>query len=347
MTNESRTHVDAEVLTGAVASLFEATGMTPGNSRLMGVCLVDADLRGHHSHGVRWAARYLDWLRTGYVDARAEPGIVGDRGGAVLVDANKGAGPVATTYAMEVAVERAKSHGSCVVTVRRNSHCGAMGFYTQRAADEGCIGFAATRGGMRMAPWGGVQPRIGANAMSWAAPTARGFAFNLDMSPTVAAGSRIEQARLLGNRIPLGWGFDANGDPTDDPEVVAGVGTLAPMGGHKGVGLALAASVLSAVLSGSQYGERETKPDSSQIVQAIDIEAFQPMSEFLARMDRMIDGLKTSKRKAGAGEILIPGERAHLRRQDYTRAGIPLDGATRALLRRAAESVDMTIELGD
>ena len=94
------------------------------------------------------------------------------------------------------------------------------------------------------------------------------------------------------------------------------------------MGLGIAAEILCAVLSSGRFGEEQRERGGGQIVQAVDIEHFQPLSEFTARMDRMVEYLKSSRVKPGSPGVFIPGElecaapgvRAH---------GDPLDQPTR------------------
>jgi LDH2 family malate/lactate/ureidoglycolate dehydrogenase len=152
-------------------------------------------------------------------------------------------------------------------------------------------------------------------------------------------------AQARGEKIPLDWALDAAGNPTDDPEMAFKEGTLQPIGGPKGVGLGIAADILCAVLSGGRYGEGQSERGGGQVVQAIDVEHFQPLDEFKARMDRMIESLKSSKVRAGAPGIFIPGELEYQRRQEYGRTGIPLDEPTRGALRQAAGEAGLSYDV--
>jgi uncharacterized oxidoreductase len=167
------------------------------------------------------------------------------------------------------------------------------------------------------------------------------------MAPSVVAGSKVQMAHARGEKMPLDWALDADGNPTDDPEMAFKDGTLNPIGGPKGVGLGIAADILCAVLSGGRYGEGQGERGGGQVVQAIDIAHFQPLDEFKARMDRMVDNLKSSKLKPGSPGIFVPGELEWLRRQDYSAGGIPLDAPTREALQKSAgeAGVDYDVEL--
>ncbi len=343
--------VDAGRLATLVTKLFQAAGMGDADATFMGQCLVDADLRGVHSHGTRWASTYVRGLRSGGSNAKAEAKVVQDRGATAIIDGDRGIGHIAVKKAMDLAIKKAKEFGNATVSIRRNGHCGAMAYYTQQAADAGCIGFAATTGGTMIAPWGGLERRVGLNPISWAAPTGRGFSYNLDMAPSVVAGSKVQMAQARGERIPLDWALDAEGNPTDDPETAFKEGTLQPIGGPKGVGLGIAADILCAVLSGGRYGEPGARAagggerGGGQVVQAIDVEHFQPLEEFKARMDRMVDSLKSSKVRPGAPGIFVPGELESQRKQEYGQTGIPLDQPTRDALRGAAEEAGLPYDV--
>ena len=67
-------------------------------------------------------------------------------------------------------------------------------------------------GGTMIAPWGGLDRRVGLNPISWAAPTGKGFSYNLDMAPSLVAGSKVQMAQARGEKIPLDWAFDADGN---------------------------------------------------------------------------------------------------------------------------------------
>jgi LDH2 family malate/lactate/ureidoglycolate dehydrogenase len=236
---------------------------------------------------------------------------------------------------MEVAIRKAKQHGMGSVSVRRNGHCGAIAYYAQMAVDAGCLAFAATTGGTAIAPVGGIEARCGLNPISWAAPTRQGWAFNLDMAPSVVAGSKVDMVRQRGERLPWGWAIDAKGEPTDDPVAAREGGTLLPIGGYKGVGLSIAAEILCGVFSGSKFGQ--TGGGSGHLFQAIDIEQLMPLTEFTERMEQMIEYVKSSALAPGSSGITLPGELEWQKRQDYTANGIPLDRPTRHGLREAAE----------
>ncbi|MAG36113.1 MAG: hypothetical protein CL878_07710 [Dehalococcoidia bacterium] len=337
--------VDPSRLEQLVIKLFSAAGVSDEDAQFMGHVLTDADLRGVHTHGTRFAPRYVESLREGSLNTQPNRRLVVDAGAVGLYDGDNGLGHVAAARAMEIAIQKAKDHGMGSVSVRHNGHCGAVAYYAQQAVDAGCLGFAASTGGIAIAPFGGTEQRCGLNPISWAAPTRHGWAFNLDMAPSVVAGSKVDMVRQRGERLPVGWAVDAQGEPTDDPVAARSGGTLLPIGGYKGVGLSIAAEILCGVFSGSRSGAEGT--GSGHLLQAIDIEHLMPLAEFTDGMERMIEYVKSSALAPGSSGITLPGELEWQKRQEFTAQGIPLDGPSRRSLREAAEEAGLpyTIEL--
>jgi LDH2 family malate/lactate/ureidoglycolate dehydrogenase len=207
------------------------------------------------------------------------------------------------------------------------------------AADAGCIGFASTNAGVRMAPTGGSDPLVALNPLSWAAPTDRGWAVDLDMATSVVAGNKLTMAKERGEKIPLGWALDEHGQPTDDPD--AGMrGVILPIGGPKGYGMAVCLDIITGVLSGGRFGAGLGGPGAAQIYQAIDIGALMPLAEFKARMGELIDQLKSSRLTPGSKGVFLPGEIEHNLKQERLASGIPMT----AIVIEAME--DLERELG-
>ena len=336
--------VDAARLEALVGQLYVRAGVPGADAARLSNALVDADLRGVHSHGCRWVSTYLRGLWQRSLNAHPQVRTIRDDGATVLLDTDGGIGHVVVYDGMQLAIERARRHGTAAVVLRGSGHCGAMSYFTQAAADAGCIGYATTTGGIAMVPPGGREKAAGLNPLSWAAPTARPWAINLDITTSVVAGSKLLLARDRGEPIPLGWAVDRDGNPTTDP--VAGLeGGLLPMGGHKGYGLSVMIDVVSSVLGGVEFTRGFRGRGSTQFVQAIDVEHFIPLDEFRARMEVLISQIKGSALAPGAADVFLPGEIEHNLKQERLRGGIPLDDFTRGELRREAEEAGLPYDV--
>ena len=336
--------VDAARLEQLVADIYHGLGVPTDDARLLANALVDADLRGVHSHGCRWVPTYARSIRAGTVNLHPTIRAVRDDGPTCLLDGDGGLGHVLATRAMRLAIEKAKRHGVGVVAMRNSQHIGALAYYTQMAADAGCLGFATTNAGIAMVPPGGREKIVGLNPLSWAAPTARPWSLNLDMATSVVAGSKLGMAIERGEKIPFGWAVDADGNPTDDPK--KGMeGGLLPLGGPKGYGLAVMLDVMAGVLSGGRFGRGLGMKGSSQLYQAIDIERFIPLSEFKERMEQLIEQIKGSALAPGSTGIFFPGEIEYNLKQERLARGIPLDAFVRGELRREAEALGLRYDI--
>jgi LDH2 family malate/lactate/ureidoglycolate dehydrogenase len=123
---------------------------------------------------------------------------------------------------------------------------------------------------------------------------------------------------------------------------------MAPLGNpqapHKGFGLALLIDALSGVLSGAGFGQGVTDGATGNFLWALDVEAFLPRQEFLARIDSQIDQIKQGERLPGVDELLVPGERGERRLREFTARGVaPLTSATWQILMTNCESLDVPL----
>jgi len=224
--------VNAESLRTRVAGIFERLDVPAEDAGIVAHHLVEADLRGVHSHGVIRVPTYVGQLKTGKINPRPNLEVIEDHGGQVVMDGDNGLGQLTAFRANELAIQRGKEHGIGAVALRRSTHCGAMAYYAIRAREHDLIGLAITNAGMNMTPTGGSAKIIGNNPFAMAVPTTREWPMVLDMATSVVAGGKLDVARSKGESIPLGWARDKDGNPTTDP-VAARAGSLQPLGGPK------------------------------------------------------------------------------------------------------------------
>jgi LDH2 family malate/lactate/ureidoglycolate dehydrogenase len=330
--------VEAGALRGWVADVLQRLGLRQDDALLVAETLVEADVRGVSSHGVQRLPMYAAGLRQGTIVARPEIRVVRDQGWAAVVDGGGGMGQLAAQAGMRLALERAAEAGHGAVAVRNSTHCGALAYYAMQAVPQRCIGFAVTNAGINMMPTGGREKLVGNNPLAYAIPTGREVPFVLDMATSVVAGGKLDVARLRGEPIPLGWALDEHGQPTADP-VAARRGALLPLGGPKGYGLAIVLDVLSGVLAGGRFGNGLGGPGSSHFFEALQIEAFTPYEDFIARMGELVDQLHACPPAEGSTGVMIPGELEHHLRARRLREGVPLEGTLLEALDTVAAEV--------
>jgi LDH2 family malate/lactate/ureidoglycolate dehydrogenase len=328
-----------------------AAGVPDGDAEQVADALVDTSLRGIDTHGLRLLGQYLDELSSGVADPRAHITVVRDKGAGLLLDADGALGVLAGLAAARHAAERAARFGVAAVGVRSSNHFGAASVYTRRLARDGLVGLAVTSAASRVAPFGGVEPLFGTNPISVAAGSGE-REFALDMATSQVCFGEIKQRRTERRRLDRGWATDATGQPTEDPDTAH---ALSPLGGYKGQGLAMAVTLLGAVLTGTppdwqlpQVGAGTTGRDRQvgHFVLAIDPAAFAGEEQFTAGLAELLDTVRTAPR-AGQEPVLAPGDpqRAHEHRRRA--AGIPLDVGTAGRLAELADRLGVPGPVAD
>ncbi len=320
-------------LEGFVCELFRRAGMDDDGATWTARALVQTNLWGIDSHGVLRVPAYVARLRAGAINGCARPRVVGGRAAVELLDGDDGAGFVVARAAMLRAIELAELHGVGVVGAIRSNHFGAAGLYARLAADAGMIGIAMTNVAPNVVAPGGSQPVVGNNPLAIAVPTYGEFPFVIDVSFSAVAGGKLLLASKKGERIPLDWATDHEGQPTDDP-ARAFAGFLLPMGGFKGLGLAYAVDILCGVVTGGHFGREMkgmyTHPDdpsgTGHMMIAIDPEAILSLDQLRERMTAFVRMVKSSAMRDDRDEMLLPGELEYLSSQRRD-AGIPLPAA--------------------
>ncbi len=338
-------------LFGFACAVYQGIGVGEAEAAVLADTLVQADLWGHQSHGVLRTVWYARRILSGAAVHGRDPVLVVDAGAVAVLDGRDGIGQCIARRAMDESVARAKAHGVGAVAVRNSGHFGTAMYFTRRAAARDCIGILTSNASPAMAPWGGRRKLIGTNPWSIAAPTGIGPPCVLDLANTVVARGKLYLADKRGAPIPDGWAIDVDGVPTNDAR--AGIaGTILPMAGHKGYGIATLMDVLSGVLSGSGFGDAVVGPyvpdgpsRAGHLAVALDIAAFRDVAAFKADMDRLIDTLKAAPKAQGTDEIFFPGEPEHRAEQHQRAAGIALPPDTVASLRRDTAELGLTAAL--
>lgn len=327
---------------------YVAMGVGEEAASLVADTLVQADLWGHQSHGVMRLFWYAARLESGAIDSTVKPEFDGGFGAVENLDGQGGLGQVVAHAAMVRAIALSKNHGIGAVSVRNSGHFGTAMYFTRMAAASGCVGFISTNASPAMAPWGGVEKRVGNNPWSWTAPAGRHAPMMLDVANTAVARGKLYLAKQRNETIPDTWAIDSDGNATTDP--AAGIaGTILPMGGHKGYAISALMDVLSGVLSGSQFGSSVVGPYAPKgtsgvghLVLAIDIKALRPLAEFETDMERLIDELKATPRKPNVDEIFYPGELEARSDAKLRKEGIQLPIDTADELRNRARELGIT-----
>lgn len=333
--------VTADALKRFTHDVFERAGLPEAQAAIVADVLVWANLRGVDSHGVMRIPRYLAMIAEGVLNPKPSITIRSETAAAVLIDADRAAGPVAMTGAMAAAVRKAREAGVGLALVRGTTHTAALGYYTLMAAQEGLAAIAVAASWPNMVYHGARAAGVSTSPISIAVPGGARGPVVLDMGTGIVSVGKLAQARKTGQPIPAGWALDASGAPTADPRAAE---TPLPLGGPKGSGLALMIELLTSLivsnpilaesLEGTAAGHLHKQ---NALAIAIDLARFVDPGAFRREVDRLVAALKKLPRDPDVLEILMPGERGSRTLAARTRDGIPIPAAVLAELRGVAE----------
>jgi len=330
-----------------VEQVYQTVGASEEHACISAEVMVEANLCGVDSHGVRMLPGFVTLARNGKINPRGKIEVIKETPVIAHLNASLAPGHVVSVQAMKMAVKKAKTSGIGFVLVRNSTHWGRAAYYPMLAAREGCAGICFVNTESNMPYWGTRAPRIGNNPLSIGVPRASGEPVVLDMAMSQAAFFKIVLYNREGKKVPLGWGVDEQGRPTDDPAAILKSRRLVPTGQHKGSGLALMIDILTGILSGGMFcgellGEAKGMPHATAYAQAflaIDIASFLPLEVFKQRVDELVAYVKGGPPAEGFSEINVPGERSWRERALREKAGIPLDEITLGELRTLADQI--------
>jgi LDH2 family malate/lactate/ureidoglycolate dehydrogenase len=310
---------------------------------IVSAALLDADLRGIDTHGAVRLPQYVTLIKGGLINPRPEIKMVTESTSHVLLDGDRGLGFLGSVKAVSLCIEKARQVGISLAGVRNSSHFGAAGYYARMAAEQDLIGFATSNSYPVMAPPGSLIRTHGNNPLSFAIPAGERPLLVLDMATSVVSQGKIKKYATEGRQIPVGWAYDKEGNPTDDPGAVF---SLVPLreSGYKGYGLAVVLDALAGVLTGSMFARSFVSGPGSlgcgHLFMALDPQLFMSRDEFKKRMDEMIGQIKDVQRPDGArGLVYLPGERGSERKQKGFQEGIPMSSSTIGLLDKLADEL--------
>lgn len=246
--------LNLDEMRGLAKRVLVAAKTSPENAACVAQALVAADADGLASHGLSRLPAFADQAVSGKVDGFAVPEVTRPKSAAVRVDARSGFGFPAIAAGLAEAQKAVKETGVVAVAVGRSHQSGAAGFHVERMAEKGLVALSFNNSPAGLGPWGGNRALFGTNPIAFACPRGSpGAPLVIDLSLSKVARGKIKLAADQGKPIPAGWAVDKDGNPTTDGKA-AMAGTMLPMGDAKGAALALAVEILSAALTGSNFG---------------------------------------------------------------------------------------------
>jgi ureidoglycolate dehydrogenase (NAD+) len=344
-------NVQPETLKTISAAILNKNGIPERESKVVAASLVDADLKGVSSHGVLRLAIYLKRLGNKVIHPNPEFEVIKETNSTVVLDGGNGLGQVVSQYAVDLLKVKAQQSPISAVTVRNSNHFGAAAYWAAQLTDNDMIGIVMSNVEPLMPPPGGASAKIGNNPISFAVPAGDHYPIVLDMATSSVPLGKILNAKSKGESIPEGWGLNHLGQSTTDPDEVVNGGSLFPVGGPKGYGLAVMVDVLTALLSNGAFSDQIhsmyndlDKPNSiSHFFMAIRIDAFSDPSFFKQIVDQYITSIKSTPLAQGANAIFMPGEIEFLNKEKNEQNGIQLPESVVKELVQLAEQAGVDV----
>ncbi|MBC7426820.1 MAG: Ldh family oxidoreductase [Bacteroidia bacterium] len=323
-------------------NILKAIGCSHEDALLAADVLICADLRGIDSHGVARLSGYVRLWKAGRINTKPNVRLVRDKYSTGTVDGDAGLGLVIAPKAMEIAIDKAKSHGSGWIAVQNSNHFGIGAYHAMMALQHDMIGMSMTNASPLVAPLNSKERMLGTNPICYAVPALNEEAFILDMATSAAANGKLEIAERNGQSVPLGWLQNNEGNDTSNPKDLKGGGYLLPLGSdkdhgaHKGYGLGAIVDILSGVLGGANYGPwvppfvsflpvKSDLPGKGlgHFLGAMQIDGFEDPEVFKKRMDHWINRFKNAEPAEGK-KVIIHGEPEAALYKTRLTDGIPL-----------------------
>jgi LDH2 family malate/lactate/ureidoglycolate dehydrogenase len=324
-------------------SVFKKIGCSDEHADLATDVLIKSDLRGIDSHGVARLSGYVRLWEKKRINATPVIRIVHETPTTATVDGDGGLGLVVAPFAMKLAIEKAEKYGTGWVAVKNSNHFGIAGYHALMAVEKDMIGISMTNASPLVAPTYANERLLGTNPMCYAFPAGKYPPVIVDMATAAAANGKLEIAQRANKNVPDGWVQDKDGLASINPNELKNGGSLLPLGSdkdhgsHKGYGLSATVDILSAVLSGANYGpwvppfvsflEPPNDPVGEGIghfLGAMRVDGFRPAEDFKDHLDNWISRFKGAKTIDPSKKVVIPGEPEHEFEQERKISGIPI-----------------------
>lgn len=336
-----------------VTRLLIAQKVPAAEAETVAIELCDANLVGHDSHGVMRIVQYSQMIADGFVRPGSQSEVVKESATSAVIDGHFNFGQVTASVGLALAINKARAQGAATVLMRNCNHVGRLGSYTEKAAREGFVAMMAVNapGPGGVAPFGGMERRLGTNPISIAAPAVPS-ALVLDMTTSATAEGKLRVAHQKGEQVPEGMMIDGHGRPSTNPGdyYTKPYGAILPLGGaslgHKGFGLSVMIDVVCGILSNSGIAREDLPRGANGVwLYLLSIESFLPRSEYDAWMEKYVAYIKGCPRLPGVQEILMPGEIEVRRQQQRAQEGVPVPDETWRQITELAAKLGVSAEV--
>jgi uncharacterized oxidoreductase len=333
----------ASKLSEYVKRLFEAIGTPRQHAHLIAERLVRAHLRGHPSHGVIRIKQYMDAYRAGSLDPKAQP-IVEVQGPCFAnVKGNRSFGQVGATFAMEMAIKKARDNSISVVGCHDINHVGCLGDYVYMAVQQGFIGLAfCNGGGPNVAAFGTSERVLGVNPIAFGIPSDSHGIFVMDFTSGATAEGKLRVAREKGQGVDAGLIIDKEGKETTDPADFYNGGAIKTIGGHRGSALSIMIEILAGILPGGRCSAFDDYVEGNGVLFVVlKRDLFRSEEDVDRDLDLLYSVITGAKKAVGVDRIWFPGELEQYH-QEAAHEIVRINQKTWESIKQIGDSLDVT-----
>ena len=339
-----------------VCEVFKKIGCLEKEAKQASEILLASEKRGIKSHGLVRLKEYVNLWRTGRLNANPVFKIIHETPSTALVDGDKALGLVTAPRAMDLAIDKAKSAGTGWVAVRNSYHFGIAGYYAMKALKHDMIGICMTNANPLVAPTYSKKPLLGTNPLAIAIPANHQPPYVADFATAPIARGKLDMMHEKQETVPEGLIQDYLGMPSAEPNILSCGGAIKTLGGevekggHKGYCMAATVDIMTAVLSGANFGptvvptlgylkmaEGMIDKGIGHFFGAIRIDAFQTAEEFKEQMDQWIETFRNAPPAEGYEKVLIPGDPERWAEEKAEKYGIEITDAALIVARNLSE----------
>lgn len=335
MTTDTTTTLTFDEIVDLGERALAACNVSPANATHVARSIAAAERDGQPIVGLSYLPVYCDHAACGKVDGHATPKLDMRTAVAIEIDAGTGFAHPAIALGLPALAEAARQNGVAALGVGNSYACGSLGYFVEDLADQGLVAIMTANASPSIAPFGGKSPFFGTNPLAFAAPRKDRAPLVIDQSSSVVAKVAVIDAHKRGVPLPDGWAIDKDGQPTNDA-AAALAGSLLPVGGYKGFGLALMVDILAAGLTGSHWSFQASSfgtceggpPRTGQFIIALSPEKFGG-ADFIDRLEVMLAAVLETP------AVRLPGDRRLAARNNHE-TGIAVSKSAVDLLERYA-----------
>lgn len=261
MANQSVTVMSIAEIEAFALRILRDNGLADHQAGPIARAMAMTEAAEARSHGLYRLIGYVGSIRSGRVSASARPRLDRVAGSFLRVDGDNGFAPAAHALGAPALIEAAGNNGIAALALTNCYHFSALWHDLEPIVAAGLACWAFTLGQCIVAPYGGTRRLMGTNPIAFGWPRGEKRSFIFDFATSAVARGEIELMGRAGKTLPPGWGIDAGGEPTLDPQAAL-AGALLPFGGYKGSALSMMVELIAGPLIGEPTSRRAATLDN-------------------------------------------------------------------------------------